>query len=113
MLFIMAQPIETRRFYPMRMSARRRLQENMSMRTDSSLGYITPPERLWNHPWYPAMTRPSYVGYTGLPAWQDPPNAEEASNAAKAAAQRKFDFFMFGLYQIRQFRCGKPTQNKS
>ena len=44
----------------------------MSMRTDSSFGYITPPERLWNHPWYPAMTRPSYVGYTGLPAWRRP-----------------------------------------
>ena len=24
---------------------------HMSMRTDSSVGYITPPERLWNHPW--------------------------------------------------------------
>ena len=66
---------------------------HMSMRTEFSSLNMTPPSRLWNQPWYPAMTRPSYVGYTGLPAWRVPQNADEANNAAKAAAQI-YDVFM-------------------
>ena len=74
---------------------------HMSIRTDSSFGYITPPERLWNHPWYPDMTRPSYVGYTGFPAWREPQNAESANNVEIDVAQNEDNVFIIRLYLFR------------